>query len=60
MPDKNYLFQGRMDVTTAAVMGHSFGGATTVQTLSEDTRFRYKNTICGYLFYCSLKYFLLW
>ena len=31
-----------MDVTTAAVMGHSFGGTTTIQTLSEDSRFRYK------------------
>ena len=36
-----------MDVTAAAVMGHSFGGATTVQALSEDPRFRYKNIICG-------------
>ena len=33
-------FKGRMDVSTAAVMGHSFGGGTTVQTLSEDTRFK--------------------
>ncbi len=32
-------FKGRLDVATAAVMGHSFGGATTVQTLSEDSRF---------------------
>ena len=32
-------FKGRLDVGTAAVMGHSFGGATTVQTLSEDSRF---------------------
>ena len=33
-------FKGRLDVTTAAVMGHSFGGGTTVQTLSEDSRFK--------------------
>ena len=33
-------FKGRLDVATAAIMGHSFGGATTVQTLSEDTRFK--------------------
>ena len=33
-------FKGRMDVSTAAVMGHSFGGATTVQTLMEDSRFK--------------------
>ena len=29
-----------MDIATAAVIGHSFGGATTIQTLSEDSRFR--------------------
>ena len=33
-------FKGSMDVSTAAVIGHSFGGATTIQTLSEDTRFK--------------------
>lgn len=32
-------FRGRLDVATAAVMGHSFGGATTIQVLSEDPRF---------------------
>jgi predicted dienelactone hydrolase len=32
-------FKGRLDVATAAVMGHSYGGGTTVQTLSEDSRF---------------------
>ena len=33
-------FKGRLDVSTAAVMGHSFGGGTTVQTLYEDKRFK--------------------
>ena len=33
-------FKGRMDVNTAAVMGHSYGGATTIQTLAEDSRFK--------------------
>jgi platelet-activating factor acetylhydrolase len=32
-------FKGSLDVESAAVMGHSFGGATTIQTLSEDRRF---------------------
>ena len=38
-------FKGRLDVATAAIMGHSFGGATTVQTLSEDTRFKSVNML---------------
>ena len=33
-------FRGRLQLDTAAVMGHSFGGATTIQTLSEDPRFK--------------------
>ena len=32
-------FKGSLNVESAAVMGHSFGGATTIQTLSEDPRF---------------------
>lgn len=32
-------FKGSLDVESAAVMGHSFGGATIIQTLSEDPRF---------------------
>ena len=31
--------QGRLDLGRAAIMGHSFGGATTIQTLSQDQRF---------------------
>ena len=31
--------QGRLDLNKAAIMGHSFGGATTIQALSEDQRF---------------------
>lgn len=34
-------FKGRMDVLMAALMGHSFGGGTTVKALSEDTRFKW-------------------
>ncbi len=33
-------FKGRMDISAAAVIGHSFGGATTLQTLLEDNRFK--------------------
>ena len=31
--------QGRLDMRKAAIMGHSFGGATTIQALSQDHRF---------------------
>ena len=33
-------FKGRLKLDVAAVMGHSFGGATTIQALSEDNRFK--------------------
>ena len=33
-------FRGRLQLDTAAIMGHSFGGATTIQALSEDSRFK--------------------
>ena len=33
-------FRGRLDLNTAAVMGHSYGGVTTVQTLLDDQRFK--------------------
>ncbi len=35
-----YQFKGRLDTDTAAVMGHSFGGAATVVTLATDNRFK--------------------
>ena len=36
-------FKGRLQLDTAAVMGHSFGGTTTVETLYSDRRFKYGN-----------------
>ena len=33
-------FKGRLDLDKVAIMGHSFGGGTVVQTLSHDQRFK--------------------
>ncbi len=33
-------FKGRLDMSSAGMIGHSFGGATVIQTLSEDQRFK--------------------
>ena len=33
-------FRGPLQLDTAAVMGHSFSGATMIQTLSEDPQFK--------------------
>ncbi len=33
-------FRGHLDTEKAAVMGHSFGGGTTVLTLATDNRFK--------------------
>ena len=34
-------FRGQLQLDTAAVMGHSFGGAATLETLYSDKRFKY-------------------
>lgn len=34
-------FKNRLNMETAAVIGHSFGGATTVIGLSEEPRFKF-------------------
>lgn len=43
-------FLGRMELDMAAIMGHSFGGATALLTLAEDRRFKYELTIKSWLF----------
>jgi dipeptidyl aminopeptidase/acylaminoacyl peptidase len=40
-------FQGRLDLRKAAIMGHSFGGATTIQALSQDHRFQFVTVWCS-------------
>ena len=39
-------FRGRLQLDTAAVMGHSFGGSTTLHTLFTDKRFKYVHNYC--------------
>ena len=33
-------FKSRLDMDTAAILGHSFGGATTVLAMAEEPRFK--------------------
>ena len=33
-------FKGQIDTSTAALVGHSFGGSTTIATLADNARFR--------------------
>ena len=33
-------FKGRVDISTVGVLGHSFGGSTSVLALQEDSRFK--------------------
>ncbi len=33
-------FKGRLDLSKAGMIGHSFGGATVIQTLNDDQRFK--------------------
>ena len=37
-------FRGRLQLDTAAVMGHSFGGGTTVKALYTEKRFKFVKT----------------
>lgn len=38
--DPNGLFQGKLDLSRAGIFGHSYGGATTAETLALDKRFK--------------------
>ena len=43
MPVTNWTgfpFKGRLDLNKVAIVGHSFGGATTAMSLAKDKRFR--------------------
>lgn len=38
--DSNSLFEGKFDLDRVGIFGHSYGGATTAETLAQDKRFK--------------------
>lgn len=38
--DPNRLFEGKLDLERVGIFGHSYGGATTAETLATDVRFK--------------------
>ncbi|WP_339224426.1 lipase [Paenibacillus sp. FSL H8-0332] len=38
--DPNGLFQGKLDLSRTGIFGHSYGGATTAESLAQDKRFK--------------------
>jgi len=38
--DPNGLFEGKLDLDHVGIFGHSYGGATTAETLAQDKRFK--------------------
>lgn len=38
--DPNGLFEGKLDLEHVGIFGHSYGGATTAETLAQDPRFK--------------------
>jgi len=44
------MFRGRLDLSKPVLAGHSYGGATTLLTLSKDTRFHHGLVLDGWLF----------
>ena len=38
--DPNHLFEGKLDLNRVGIFGHSYGGATTAETLAQDKRFK--------------------
>lgn len=38
--DPNQLLEGKLDLDSVGIFGHSYGGATTAETLAQDSRFK--------------------